>query len=688
MLQGRYLIERLISQGGMGAVYQALDQRLGHTVALKHILVGESRMRKAFEREARLLAGLRHNALPVVSDHFTEGKDQFLVMQYIPGDDIGMLLERQNTIFTSREAMFQVLAWADQLLDLLDYLHSHSPPIIHRDIKPQNLKITPRGELVLLDFGLAKGAINTKITSMTGLSLRAYTTQYAPLEQIQGTGTEARSDLYALGATLYHVLTGVAPPNALTRAAAVLARQPDPLKPANQLNPNIQPTLAAILQQAMAHGLSKRFASAGAMRSALRMVGQASPASASNTVDSGGQQTIVVSSTSDISTPRLSDVIAMAQEVPEPPRMPAVPALVVDKGARGSYQTISAAIADASPGSRILVRPGLYQESFTIDKRLEISGEGPLTEIIVEIAGGSSIMMQTDYATIRGITFRGHASLQQPTQSTINIPQGRLVLEDCDITSHSRIAIAIHGAAANPVVWRCQVHASKGIGVLFYGRSRGMLEECNIFGHAQAGVAIRNGANPTIRRCKVHHNAYDGVYVDEKGLGTIEECDITENTRAGVEIKRASMPLIRRCTIEQQTQGYGVLVCDHGEGIIEECDIAKNSRAGLAVIQSSQPLVRRCSIHHERQRGVIFGEQASGILEQCDISQNGHVGVEIKQHSEPTLRRCTIKNHSTVAIWVHEHGAGVVEYCDLTDNARGAYYIEAGCKIVKNGNRE
>jgi serine/threonine protein kinase len=688
MLQERYVIERLISQGGMGAVYQALDQRLGHTVALKHILVGESRMRKAFEREARLLAGLRHNALPVVSDHFTEGKDQFLVMQYIPGDDIGMLLERQHTMFTSREAMFQVLAWADQLLDLLDYLHSHNPPIIHRDIKPQNLKITPRGELVLLDFGLAKGAINTKITSMTGLSLRAYTTQYAPLEQIQGTGTEARSDLYSLGATLYHVLTGEAPPNALTRAAAVLARQSDPLRPANQLNPNIQPTLAAILQQAMAHGLSKRFATAGAMRSALRMVRQTSPTSASNPMDSGGQQTIVVSSTSDVSTPRLNDVIAMSQAVPEPPRTPTVPALVVARGTQGYYQTISAAIADAPPGGRILVRPGLYQESFTIDKRLEISGEGPLTEIVVETVGGSGIIMQTDYATMRGITFRGNVSLQQPTQATINIPQGRLVLEDCDITSHSRIGIAIHGAAANPVVWRCQVHASKGIGILFYGRSRGMLEECNIFGHAQAGVAIRNGANPTLRRCKIHHNSYDGVYVDEKGLGTIEECDITENTRAGIEIKRASMPLIRRCTIEQQTQGYGVLVCDHGEGIIEECDIAKNSRAGLAIIQSSHPLVRRCAIHHERQRGVIFSEQAGGILEQCDISHNARVGVEIKQHSEPTLRRCTIKNHSAVAIWVHEHGAGTVEYCDLTDNTRGAYYIEDGCKIIQNGNRE
>jgi F-box protein 11 len=439
----------------------------------------------------------------------------------------------------------------------------------------------------------------------------------------------------------------------------------------------------------MAHGLSKRFASAGAMRSALRMVGQASPGSASNPVDSGGQQTIVVSSTSDISTPRLSDVIAMSQAVPsKAPSISAVPALVVAKGTQGSYQTISAAIADAPPGSRILVRPGLYQESFTIDKRLEINGEGLLTEIIVEIVGDTGIMMQTDYATLRGITFRGNASLQQPTQATINIPQGRLVLEDCDITSHSRIGIAIHGATANPVVWRCQVHASKGIGILFYGRSRGTLEECNIFGHAQAGIAIRNGANPTIRRCKIHHNAYDGIYVDEKGLGTIEECDITENIRAGVEIKRASMPLVRRCTIERQTRGYGVLVCDHGEGIIEECDIAKNSRAGLAVIQNSHPLVRRCVIHYERQRGVIFGEQASGILEQCDISHNAQVGVEIKQHSKPTLRRCTIKNHSAVAIWVHEQGTGVVEYCDLTDNARGAYYIEAGCKIVKNGNRE
>lgn len=163
-LQGRYRIERLIAQGGMGAVYQANDQRLGNTVALKQILVNDTRMRKAFEREARLLAGLRHPVLPVVSDYFTEEHGQFLVMQFIPGDDLGRVLERQNTTFTSASAIAQVLTWADQLLDALDYLHTQSHPIIHRDIKPQNLKLTARGEMVLLDFGLAKGGASQSIS--------------------------------------------------------------------------------------------------------------------------------------------------------------------------------------------------------------------------------------------------------------------------------------------------------------------------------------------------------------------------------------------------------------------------------------------------------------------------------------------------------------------------------------------
>ena len=137
----------------MGAVYEAVDQRLDTTVALKETLFADERLRKQFEREARLLARLHHPALPRVSDHFSEDDGQFLVMQFIPGDDLSEMMTRKRSPFPAN----QVLTWADQLLDALDYLHTQDPQIVHRDIKPQNLKLTSRGQIILLDFGLAKG---------------------------------------------------------------------------------------------------------------------------------------------------------------------------------------------------------------------------------------------------------------------------------------------------------------------------------------------------------------------------------------------------------------------------------------------------------------------------------------------------------------------------------------------------
>ena len=271
LLQGRYRVVALIAQGGMGAVYQATDERLGNTVALKQTLMSDPQLRAAFEREARLLAGLQHPAIPVVSDHFSEAGGQFLVMQFIPGDDLAALLRQRGAPFPLAE----VLPWADRLLDALDYLHTRRPPIIHRDVKPQNLKLTARGELILLDFGLAKG--EPAGATAASPSLFGYTPQYAPLEQIQGSGTDARTDLYSVAATLYELLTGTIPPDALTRAAASVRDDVDPLRPAYELNPQLPPALSALLAQALTLNPAMRPASAAGMRAALNGTPQAQP---------------------------------------------------------------------------------------------------------------------------------------------------------------------------------------------------------------------------------------------------------------------------------------------------------------------------------------------------------------------------------------------------------------------------
>lgn len=270
ILQSRYRITAHLGQGGMGAVYEAIDLRLGHIVALKQTLTNDEDQWRQFEREARLLAWLNHPALPRVSDYFTEGHRAFFVMQFVEGQDLAEIIA-QHPGPLPRPA---VIAWADQLLDALIYLHTHERQIIHRDIKPHNLKVSAKGQIVLLDFGLAK----TQTADVTGevscTSVFGYTPRYAPLEQIQDLGTSPQSDIYALGATLYHLLTGVKPPDALTRATALVSARPNPLKPADEIVAAVGVELAAILTRAMAQNPNDRYSTAAEFREALRQLGR------------------------------------------------------------------------------------------------------------------------------------------------------------------------------------------------------------------------------------------------------------------------------------------------------------------------------------------------------------------------------------------------------------------------------
>ena len=260
-LQGRFLIEGRIGEGGMGAVYLAVDQKFGSRVAIKETFYGDAELAEAFEREARLLNGLHHPIFPHVSDHFSENGGHFLVMEYIEGEDMSTLLKR-GEVFSVEE----VMGWTLDLLDGLDYLHSQDPPIIHRDIKPNNLKLTSRGNIVLLDFGMAK---ETSGNTLGMKSVFGYSRRYSPLEQIEGTGTDHRSDIFSLGATVFHLLTGRPPVDVLARASAIVSGKSDPLESADALRPDVPESIAAIINSALALNPEHRFATARAMWRAL-----------------------------------------------------------------------------------------------------------------------------------------------------------------------------------------------------------------------------------------------------------------------------------------------------------------------------------------------------------------------------------------------------------------------------------
>ncbi len=248
LLHIRYRIIGIIGKGGMGAVYRGEDAVLLVPVAIKENLNPLPQAVKQFKREALLLASLRHPNLPRVTDHFIEGDLQYLIMDYVPGDDLKTILEQQGAIPEK-----QVMAWCGEICDALTYLHTQHPPVTHRDIKPANIKITPEGKPVLVDFGIAKAS---EAGGVTTTGARSLTPGFAPPEQYGSSPTDSRTDQYSLAATLYNLLTGQIPPDSLDRTLSQAA-----LKSVREVNPSLSPAVDRAIMKAMSLSPSDRFAS-------------------------------------------------------------------------------------------------------------------------------------------------------------------------------------------------------------------------------------------------------------------------------------------------------------------------------------------------------------------------------------------------------------------------------------------
>ncbi len=241
----------------MGAVYHALDTTLNVEVAIKENLFTSEGYAEQFRQEARLLASLRHPNLPRVTDYFViENQGQYLVMDYIQGEDLKTRIEREGKIPVAEAVTIGVA-----LCDALEYLHAQTPPVVHRDIKPGNVRITPEGHVFLVDFGLAKIGGGDQRT-VTGA--QAVTPGFSPPEQYGTSHTAPHSDIYSLGATLYMALCGEPPPDAFERALDQAE-----IRPVDECNPEVPTPLASIITTAMALQPGDRFRSATEMKQAL-----------------------------------------------------------------------------------------------------------------------------------------------------------------------------------------------------------------------------------------------------------------------------------------------------------------------------------------------------------------------------------------------------------------------------------
>lgn len=272
LLRDRYLIKQAVAQGGMGSIYLAEDVRLaGRTCAVKEVIgdphttpSAQQEAREQFYREASVLARLDHPCLPKVSDFFSEEDRDYLIMDFVPGRDLSDIVAaaRDEGRFLPEA---EVLGWARQLIDALAYLHSQEPPVLHRDVKPANLKLTPNGTIKLVDFGLVKLLDADEQRTITVVQGRG-TAHYTPLEQYGGdTGhTDIRSDIYSLGATLYHLLSNEQPPEAKERFL-----KPGALAALRDINPLISPRTERAIAWALALHPDERPANMRILRDAV-----------------------------------------------------------------------------------------------------------------------------------------------------------------------------------------------------------------------------------------------------------------------------------------------------------------------------------------------------------------------------------------------------------------------------------
>ena len=297
VLRGRYRIIQPLGQGATGAVYEAYDSERETNVALKEILIDLEKVSNIAQREtlkhdfanqAKLLAKVKHESLPQVRGYFSEIDRHYLVMELVDGTDVSKLLAEGG----AATALSEITGWADQLLDTLDYLHTLAPPIVHCDINPKNVKLTSRGKIKLLGFNIANGAdarANVMIKNQTSATVSLYSSPEQVLRTVDQAAQKSltenhsdrlnkvlnreideRSDIYALGATLYRLTTGKPPVDALERTLEVWSGKSDPMPTANKISPSVPSEISDVLAKAMEIESENRFDSAMKMRQSLK----------------------------------------------------------------------------------------------------------------------------------------------------------------------------------------------------------------------------------------------------------------------------------------------------------------------------------------------------------------------------------------------------------------------------------
>jgi F-box protein 11 len=656
-LKQRYQILQKLGQGGFGAIYKVEDALFGHTVRA----VKEMGMRglnatetqeaiAAFHQEATLLANLSHPNLPRIYDHFEEHGRWYLVMDYIEGETLATHLEKlPDDHLPIKEAVEIAL----QLCTVLGYLHNHQPPIIFRDLKPDNIMLTDDGQLYLVDFGIARFFKPGQAKDTMSLG----TPGYAAPEQYGRMQTTIRSDIYSLGATLYHLVSGINP------GLTPFLFQPlhlDVQEPANV-------ALEKLIMQMLAMQEDQRPADTNEVKQELQNI----------------QQKLQAASIRNIVYPiyqwQPSQPVTLNQSATSPDSIQPRPSVIVSQMGDGDYTSLNEAIQQVEANTFILLKEGLYQENIIIDKAIEIIGNGPKERIILESSDTHCIVIQAAQATLRGLTIRCQAGAIAKSYQALHIVAGQALIEDCAISSNSSSCIAIQNAASNPTIRYCTIHAGATHGITITNSARATLEYCEIFNQQATGIAIATGGNPMIRHCNIHDCQQYGLSIRDQARGTCEDCEI-QNNATGIMVMTQSNPLLLRCHIHDNHK-YGVELLQDGQGSYQDCTIVTNQEANVSISTGSTPYFYLCKIH-EGAYGVAVKDNGRGTLEYCDIFAHQQANVIITTGGDPILQRNNISQSTQYGLQVTDNGRSTIERCTFSENVSGAFKVAPGCNVI------
>ncbi|HEY0173876.1 MAG TPA: right-handed parallel beta-helix repeat-containing protein [Pyrinomonadaceae bacterium] len=379
-----------------------------------------------------------------------------------------------------------------------------------------------------------------------------------------------------------------------------------------------------------------------------------------------------------------ADAAARATPNRAPAKAPADAASVVASAAGdGDYASITEALINVVPGGRVLVRPGVYEEAILLDKRVNIVGDGPRDEVIVRGVGASCLKSSAEAARVAGLTLRGAGG--GAASFAVDVLRGELVLEDCDVSSETLSCVAVHGPGAAPLIKRCRIHDGADSGLYFFDGASGAVEDCEVYGNANVGVAINGGARPVIRRSKVYGGANAGVVAWQGSDVLLEECEVYGHRLANLGVSDGAKVTARACHVHEG-ENSGVFVHREGEAVLEGCELYGHREAEAAATTQGRLFLSGCRVHGGNDSGVSIRDGGQALLQGCEVGDNSGSGVSVGAGSVLAVIESTICDNARFGVEVAAGATARVVDSELTGNGLGPWDVEYGAEVESEGN--